>query len=149
MSYQERKARLARLSKGTMWESEHPEEKRIPEQVRSVSREVAQLLREKRNAVVPVRDRRGSWMERRLVRSVFLFGLCWRCARLPSGISENWMCLTASQTLSTCSRWFGNCILALWLAGEGCFLVHGSYVLLDAVMGYRSRRRRWSFKVSL
>ena len=46
MSYQERKARLARLPKGTMWESEHPEEKRIPEQVRSVSREVAQLLRE-------------------------------------------------------------------------------------------------------
>ena len=43
----------------------------------------------------------------------FIFGLCWRCARLPSGISENWMCLTASQTLSTCSRWFGNCILAL------------------------------------
>lgn len=40
-------------------------------------------------------------------------------------------------------------ILALWLAGEGCFLVHGSYVLLDAVMGYRSQRRRWSFKVSL
>lgn len=35
------------------------------------------------------------------------------------------------------------------LAGEGCFLVHGSYVLLDAVTGYRSQRRRWSFKVSL
>ena len=61
MSYQERKARLARLPKGTMWESEHPEEKRNPEQVRSVSREVAQLLREKKIAVVPVRDRRSSW----------------------------------------------------------------------------------------
>lgn len=60
-SYQERKARLARLPKGTMWESEHPEEKRIPEQVRSVSREVALLLREKKSAVVPVRDRRSSW----------------------------------------------------------------------------------------
>lgn len=60
MSYQERKARLARLSKGTMWESEHSEEKCIPEQVRSVSREVAQLLREKKSAVVPVRDRRGA-----------------------------------------------------------------------------------------
>lgn len=60
MSYQERKARLARLPKGAMWESEHPEEKRIPEQVRSVSREVAQLLREKKSAVVPVRDRRSS-----------------------------------------------------------------------------------------
>ena len=35
------------------------------------------------------------------------------------------------------------------LAGVGCFLVHGSYVLLDAVTGYRSQRRRWSFKVSL
>lgn len=43
----------------------------------------------------------------------------------------------------------GELILALWLVGEGCFLVHGSYVLLDAVMGYRSQRRRWSFKVSL
>jgi len=49
------------LPKGTMWESEHPEEKRIPEQVRSVSREVAQLLREKKSAVVPVRDRRSAW----------------------------------------------------------------------------------------
>lgn len=58
-------------------------------------------------------QRRGSWMERCSVRSVFIFGLCWRCARLPSGISENWMCLTASRTLSMCSRWFGNCILAL------------------------------------
>ena len=64
MSYQERKARLARLPKGTMWESEHPEKKRIPEQVRSVSREVAQLLREKRSAVVPVRDRRRAWTRR-------------------------------------------------------------------------------------
>ena len=27
--------------------------------------------------------------------------------------SESWVGLTASQTLSTCSRWFGNCILAL------------------------------------
>lgn len=35
------------------------------------------------------------------------------------------------------------------LAGGGCFLMHGSYVLLDAVTGYRSQRRRWSFKVSL
>ena len=55
MSYQERKARLARLPKGIMWESEHPE------QVRSVSRDVAQLLREKKSAVVPVRDRRRVW----------------------------------------------------------------------------------------
>lgn len=61
MSYQERKARLARLPKGIMWESEHPEEKRIPEQVRLVSREVAQLLREKKSAVVPVWDWRSSW----------------------------------------------------------------------------------------
>ena len=61
MSYQERKARLARLPKGTMWESEHPEGKRIPEQVRSVSREVAQLLREKRSVVMPVRVRRKAW----------------------------------------------------------------------------------------
>jgi hypothetical protein len=61
VSYQERKARLARLPKGTMWESEHPEEKRIPEQVRSVSREVAQLLREKRSVVMSVRDRRKAW----------------------------------------------------------------------------------------
>jgi hypothetical protein len=40
---------------------------------------------------------------------------------------------------------------SLWpeLVEEGCYQVHGSFVLLDAVTGYRSQRRRWSFKVSL
>lgn len=35
------------------------------------------------------------------------------------------------------------------LVEEGSFQVHGSFVLLDSVTGYRSQRRRWSFKVSL
>lgn len=35
------------------------------------------------------------------------------------------------------------------LVEEEIFQVHGSFVLLDAVTGYRSQRRRWSFKVSL
>ena len=35
------------------------------------------------------------------------------------------------------------------LVEEDVFQVHGSFVLLDAVTGYRSQRRRWSFKVSL
>ena len=35
------------------------------------------------------------------------------------------------------------------LVEERIIRVHGSFVLLDAVTGYRSQRRRWSFKVSL
>jgi hypothetical protein len=35
------------------------------------------------------------------------------------------------------------------LVEKEIFQVHGSFVLLDAVTGYRSQRRRWSFKVSL
>lgn len=35
------------------------------------------------------------------------------------------------------------------LVAERIIRVHGSFVLLDAVTGYRSQRRRWSFKVSL
>ena len=35
------------------------------------------------------------------------------------------------------------------LVEERIIRVHGSYVLLDSVTGYRSQRRRWSFKVSL
>ena len=64
MTYQERKARLARLPKGTMWESEHPECAAVPEQGRSVSREVAELLRTKRQYCVPVRDSRLAWVRK-------------------------------------------------------------------------------------
>ena len=35
------------------------------------------------------------------------------------------------------------------LVEERIIRVHGSFVLLDSVTGYRSQRRRWSFKVSL
>lgn len=127
MSYQERKARLARLFKGTMWESEHPEEKRIPEQVRSVSREVCETAK-------------------RYFRKLDVFDCESDLEHVLPLVRELHSC---PESVTCGELLVGELILALWLAGEGCFLVHGSYVLLDAVMGYRSQRRRWSFKVSL
>lgn len=62
----ERAARLARLPKGTMWESEHPECRSAAETRMSkrMSAEVAELIREKQNAFVPVRNPRPAWVRK-------------------------------------------------------------------------------------
>ena len=62
----ERAARLARLPKGTMWESEHPECRPVVEERKSkrMSAELAELIREKRNVFVPVRNPRQAWVRK-------------------------------------------------------------------------------------
>lgn len=62
----ERAARLARLPKGTMWESEHPEcgSVSVERKTRSVSAELAELIREKKSFIVPVRNPRQAWVRR-------------------------------------------------------------------------------------
>lgn len=61
----ERAVRLARLPKGTMWKSEHPEcRPAVESQKKSISSELSELIREKQNAFVPVRNSRQAWVRK-------------------------------------------------------------------------------------
>lgn len=61
----ERAARLARLPKGTMWESEHPECRPVAQsQKKGISSELAELIREKQNVFVPVRNPCQAWVRK-------------------------------------------------------------------------------------
>lgn len=84
-----------------------------------------------------------SWLYGRVQLTEIGKGLSSRVAR--KSVLSSSSCVS-SQVELVLPEW-----RSVWLelVEERIIRVHGSFVLLDSVTGYRSQRRRWSFKVSL